>query len=48
VLADKNLWDVDLSNLKGFADAVKEKIQELHYNGAIAAINNKKLKKTET
>jgi tagaturonate reductase len=46
VLADKNLWGTDLSVLKGFADAVKENIQEIFCNGAIAAIGKTKLKKT--
>jgi tagaturonate reductase len=39
VLADINLWGTDLSILKGFTETIKENIQELYSNGAIAAIN---------
>jgi tagaturonate reductase len=44
VLSDINLWGADLRTLKGFADAIKEKIQMLLCNGSIASISSLKLK----
>jgi tagaturonate reductase len=37
-LKDKTLWDTDLTELKGFAQAVKEKLNALMNRGAAAAI----------
>jgi tagaturonate reductase len=45
VLADKNLWETDLSQLNGFADAVKENLRSLQQLGALAAIQQLQLNK---
>jgi len=46
VLADKELWGVDLSQLNGFADAVTENIELIDQEGALAMIADAQLKKT--
>lgn len=46
VLADKELWGVDLSQLNGFADAVIENIGLIEQEGALAMIAGVQLKKT--
>jgi len=48
ILADKDLWSTDLNVLKDFSDAIKENIQLLLCNGAIAAISRMKLKKKDS
>ena len=44
VLADKNLWDADLSILDGFGHRVKENIERLIQQGALATLAGKQLK----
>ena len=44
VLADKNLWDADLSTLDGFGEKVKEEMELLIQQGALAILANKQLK----
>jgi tagaturonate reductase len=45
VLADKDLWETDLSMLKGFAEAVKTNLASLSHNGVMASIRNAGLNK---
>ena len=45
VLADKNLWGVDLLALTGFADAVKKNLNSLLDNGAAKTLEQLQLKK---
>jgi tagaturonate reductase len=44
VLADKNLWEVDLSELRGFAEAVKENIRSLEQMGVLTTLARKQIK----
>lgn len=44
VLSDKNLWDTDLTQLNGFADAVKENMELLEKQGVAAALAGKQEK----
>jgi len=44
VLAEKNLWDADLSTVDGFADKVKENMERLIQQGALATLASKQLK----
>lgn len=44
VLADKNLWGVDISKLNGFAEAVKENILLLEQQGVLATLALKQIK----
>jgi len=46
VLRDKNFWDYDLSQLNGFANAVKINLQSLIKDGAMTTIRNLELSKT--
>ena len=46
VLADKTLWDVDLSRLTGLAQAVTDNIDLIEQEGALAMIAGAQLKKT--
>jgi tagaturonate reductase len=45
VLADRDLWEADLSILKGFADAVKANLASLSRNGVMATIRRVELNK---
>lgn len=46
VLADKNLWNADLSELEGLAAAIKENITILQNDGAMSAITGRHLRET--
>lgn len=46
VLSDKNLWDADISVLKGFAEAVKENLCLFEQQGVLATLAKKQIKKT--
>ncbi len=46
VLANKELWETDLSSLNGFADSVKKSLYSLMKNGVMATIQNVVAKKT--
>jgi tagaturonate reductase len=45
VLADKDLWGVDLSELSGFSEVVKTNLKSLMENGAIQTLEQLQLKK---
>ena len=45
VLADKNLWGVDLSGLPGFAEAVKTNLKCLLENGVVQTLEQLQIKK---
>jgi tagaturonate reductase len=47
VLANKELWGTNLATLPGFADAVKEKLEFLQANGAIPALDQLLLNKSQ-
>ncbi|HET6994476.1 MAG TPA: tagaturonate reductase [Chitinophagaceae bacterium] len=44
VLGDKQLWDIDLSTLEGFAKAVKENLAQLERQGVMATMTGKQIK----
>jgi tagaturonate reductase len=46
ILADKNLWGVDISRLNSFAETVKENLQLLENQGVLATLAEKQIKKT--
>jgi tagaturonate reductase len=44
ILGDKQLWDIDLSTLEGFAKAVKENLAQLEQQGIMATMTGKQIK----
>jgi tagaturonate reductase len=44
ILGDKQLWDIDLSTLEGFAKAVKENLSQLEQQGVMATMTGKQIK----
>jgi len=46
ILADKKLWETDLSSLNGFAEAVKMNLNSLMQNGVIITLRSMLLNKT--
>ncbi|MEI9806817.1 MAG: tagaturonate reductase [Bacteroidota bacterium] len=44
ILSDKTLWGTDISRLNGFTTAVKDNLQLLEKQGAIAALDDKQVK----
>ena len=46
VLSDKDFWGTDLSQLNGFADAVKLNLRSLIKNGALTTLRRSQLNKT--
>jgi tagaturonate reductase len=46
VLADREFWEVDLTSLNGFAEAIKINLHSLMQNGAMATLQNLTLNKT--
>jgi tagaturonate reductase len=44
ILGDKQLWDIDLSTLEGFAKAVKENLAQLEQQGVMATMTGKQIK----
>jgi tagaturonate reductase len=48
ILANKNIWDTDISKLDGFAEAVKENLRSLEQKGVLATLAGKQLKKVLT
>jgi tagaturonate reductase len=45
VLADKNVWDTDLTQLKGFAGTIKENLRSLQQRGVMETIQQIQLNK---
>jgi tagaturonate reductase len=46
VLADRKLWERDLTSLNGFADTVKEDLNSFMHNGVLATLRNISSNKT--